>query len=163
MPVQNNKTELSNVENIKIMPLLDVMKEQAPNFRNTNISLIIVEFENFGRAKHDCKKGFGLCRAKWFPQFRSTQEVDSEKYGAIVQEDAINKTKYIDILLEKIPTSNFIIDDVIYSDIRDVDFIIDIDIYLDESSYLKAGNYSYRSDIGKHGGFRILLEEHDHE
>lgn len=100
-----------------------------------------------------------MCRAVWFPEFRSASNENNEKYGAIVEVDLETGKRYIDIFLAETPNSLFVIDGVEYNNIKDLEFVIDEDIPIDASSTLSSGNYLYKADLGEYGGYKIYFDD----
>ncbi len=119
--------------------------------------IIIVQWEEWGRAKKECR-GWGLCKAEWFPQFkdRIINPHPGNGGAAILEFDLINSQYYFDILLADKPEPRLTLLDLALV----VDY--DIDIYtqtrLGNDLRINQGIYNYDGSMGTFGGYRIYLD-----
>ncbi len=147
--------EINIARQLKFVPVGDRIKE-----RNGDVSrgkIVIVSWNEWGRKKKNCD-GWGLCKAKWFPDVNESVQVPDPTEGgaSILESDPSNGKYYFDILLADYPPATI--------PVSELTLIVDEDILLGQSPVLgndliiKEGDYEYDSSLRTYGGYRIYLE-----
>ncbi len=120
------------------------------------ISIIIAEWEGWGLAKYNCRRGFGFCNIEFFPEWRNN--VQTIEHGSIVEYDKEKDEYYMDVMLaspapEDQPAESFnlTVDNEII--VTDAEKIIGTDLVV------KEGVYPLDPNVGVAGGYKIPFEK----
>lgn len=123
------------------------------------ISIIILEWEKFGRTSKDCE-GFGLCNVVWFPMFRYRDDVvndDIKVDGATILERDQLGNLHADFLLKE-PVS-----DEIAAQLPTLEVDEDLDAFAltasDTVYQVKQGSYAFDRTLGTNGGYRVMVNQ----
>lgn len=116
---------------------------------------------DWGRDKHDCKKGWGFCKATicWFCCTDAQENVVDCQTGEIVSKtrtviiDPISNKGYLDVELN--PS-----DDLEAKAIAEAaPFYIDKDIDVSGTLILHEGEYQFDASIGQYGGYKVIASK----
>jgi hypothetical protein len=156
---KENKPTIREQKNISKLLNFVSINDRLKEKENTNNRsfIIIVSWDEWGRKKKDCK-GWGLCKAKWFPEFNTKMAIPDPGNGgaSIVEYNAIAGKYFFDILLSSPPPPTLLPSDLTFE--IDEDILLD---YLPEagtSMKILAGSYIFNGSIGSNGGYRIYLD-----
>jgi hypothetical protein len=138
--------------------VVDVNKRIATEYPETSLrGLIIVRWEGWGHGGR-CK-GWGLCRAEWFPQFKGARiDATESENGAqtLLEFDEELNQYYIDILLAETPPTDIPSESLTLK--IDEDFDLDIEDELAQNLTFVVGDYPYNDSLSTNGGYRIYLQ-----
>ena len=139
--------------------VVDVNERIATEYLETSLrrGLIIVRWEKWGHGGR-CK-GWGLCKAEWFPQFKGAR-VDATESGngaqTLLEFDEELNQYYIDILLAETPPTDIPSESLTLK--IDEDFDLDIEEELAQNLTFVVGDYPYNESLSTNGGYRIYLQ-----
>jgi hypothetical protein len=139
--------------------VVDVNKRIATEYPETSLRkrLIIVRWEGWGHGEQ-CK-GWGLCQAEWFPQFKGAR-IDATESGngaqTLLEFDEELNQYYIDILLAETPPTDMPSESLTLK--IDEDFDLDIEDELAQNLTFVVGDYPYNELLSTNGGYRIYLQ-----
>ena len=123
----------------------------------SRVKIIIVRWDEWGRAKRECK-GWGLCNADWFPQFNRTVQKSTSMNGSATLlefDDSLNKY-YIDILLAETPPAEIPTEALTLK--IDENFELEVEDAISQNLTFNQGDYGYDGSLGEFGGYRIYLD-----
>ena len=151
----NKKKESQNFNEDLIPKRLSFQKIDL-NTISTKGTIVIVEWDEWGRAKKNCG-GWGLCNAVWFPQPTDSEKSDStiSNFSTLLKLDSITGNYYIDIIL-----SAPVPDDVpieLFPLRIDENFTFNVEEAIGKNLQFNEGEYPFDESLGEFGGFRIYL------
>ena len=159
---EDNETVTSYDENsiAKQLSFVDVntriTNKQAKGTQSKDF-IIIVSWDEWGRASKQCR-GWGLCNANWFPQFKRTAQKSTSTNGSATLlefDDSLNKY-YIDILLAETPPTEIPTDALTLK--IDENFELEVEDAISQNLTFNQGDYGYDNSLGEFGGYRIYLD-----
>jgi len=148
--------QIDVTQQLKFVPLADRIKEEVGAVNREQV--IILTWKEWGREKKDCE-GFGLCKAKWFPERNRAvlDPVGENGCASILEFDERNSKYYFDIVLADYPPPS--IPDSALSLIVDYDIVLDLNGEIGKDLIIKRGDYNYDRTLNVYGGYRIYLGE----
>lgn len=134
-------------------------KQGNTRVKARGITIIIVEWDEWGRASKNCG-GWGLCNANWFPQFKRTAQksrnVSTNGGATLLEFDGSLSKYYIDILLAETPPAEIPIEALTLK--IDENFELNVKNAISKNLTFNQGDYSYDNSLGEFGGYRIYLD-----
>lgn len=147
------------LKELKFLPIDKQEDLRSMGVGSSDLSLVIVSIE-FGRKSKKCR-GFGICHVDWFPGFDElfSQSTTTASLSTYLRENMETGEYYLELPLAEAPSPKFTAEDLALKVDTPLELISNGEDSLKESMVLPARTYRFDPNLGRNGGYKIVLQD----